>query len=378
MPIRDVLIPQMGEGLQEVRILAFSKRPGEHIAQDELIYSMETDKATMEVESPFEGKLVEWLAAEGQILPIGAPIARVETEATVAEAPHPQQAMAPPRAPVAPRQQSGGMKVPPRTRLYCKHLGLSDEEMAQIAAESGTLLPEDVDRYVAHKQEGQPATGPEYTDHALSQAQRLLIYHFKRSTGIVVPGTIKRPVAWNALKSGVQGLRERDFTFRPSEFQTFAYCVAQCVQAHPRFRSTLVGDELIREYPHLNLGIAVSRQNGDLVSAVVPAADTLPYDEFISNIQERIRAAREGGDQSSASTQMHLTYMGAHGVIDAVPVLVAPAVAVLFVGATYEQAGETYANLALTIDHRLINGVHAAEFLSAVVERVEAFSPDVL
>jgi len=77
----DILIPQMGEGLQEVRILLFLKRPGDAIKRDEPIYEMETDKATVEVESPCEGILQEWLAREDEILPIGAPIARIETKA---------------------------------------------------------------------------------------------------------------------------------------------------------------------------------------------------------------------------------------------------------------------------------------------------------
>jgi pyruvate dehydrogenase E2 component (dihydrolipoamide acetyltransferase) len=62
MPIVEILVPQMGEGLQEVILLNFHKQPGDAVKRDELIYSMETDKATMEVESPYEGVLQEWLA----------------------------------------------------------------------------------------------------------------------------------------------------------------------------------------------------------------------------------------------------------------------------------------------------------------------------
>jgi len=62
--------------------------------------------------------------------------------------------------------------------------------------------------------------------------------------------------------------------------------------------------------------------------------------------------------------------MGAHGILDATPVLVAPAIAALFIGATYEQSGKTLANLGLTFDHRLINGVAGAEFLKTIVETV--------
>src|SRR5262249_51189338 len=116
---------------------------------------------------------------------------------------------------------------------------------------------------------------------------------------------------------------------------------------------------------------AVARQNGELVTAVVPRAETLDYSEFVREAQAHIQAARDGNDQADADTQILLTYMGAHAIIDAVPVLVAPAVAVLFIGAVYAVSGEPTVNLVLTFDHRLINGVEAAEFLNAVVSATE-------
>src|SRR5438105_2457957 len=78
MAIVDIKIPQMGEGLTEVRLLQLLKSPGDLVARDEILYTMETDKATLEVESPETGKLTEWLAAEGDVLPIGAAVARID------------------------------------------------------------------------------------------------------------------------------------------------------------------------------------------------------------------------------------------------------------------------------------------------------------
>src|SRR5262245_5616848 len=78
MPIISVRIPQMGEGLQEARLVAVLKQPGDSIKRDEPIYQMETDKAVMDVESPYEGVLVEWTAAVDTILPIGSPVAKME------------------------------------------------------------------------------------------------------------------------------------------------------------------------------------------------------------------------------------------------------------------------------------------------------------
>jgi len=158
---------------------------------------------------------------------------------------------------------------------------------------------------------------------------------------------------------------------KPTEFQTFAYCVAQTVGNFPKFRSNLVSDDTAREYAHVNLGIAVARPNDDLVTAVVTSADALGYLDFVAAAQERIKAARDGDDQAGADTHLLLTYMGSFGVVDAIPVLVSPAIAVLFIGSTYEQGGRNVAYLVMTFDHRLINGVEAARFLQAVVAKVE-------
>lgn len=91
MPIISVRIPQIGEGLQEARLVAVLKQPGDHVKRDEPIYQMETDKAVMDVESPYEGILVEWLGQADDVLEIGAEVARmdvasaVETQAAPAE-----------------------------------------------------------------------------------------------------------------------------------------------------------------------------------------------------------------------------------------------------------------------------------------------------
>src|SRR5947199_10877191 len=83
MPIVAIKIPQLGEGLQEARLIRFLKKPGESVAQDEPIYEMETDKAVMEIESPTAGVLAAWEAKEDDVLPIGAIIGRINSDGAV-------------------------------------------------------------------------------------------------------------------------------------------------------------------------------------------------------------------------------------------------------------------------------------------------------
>ncbi len=382
MAIVEILVPQMGEGLQEVRVLRFLKQPGERVQRDEHLYEMETDKATLEVESPYSGVIVEWLAKEGDILPIGAPIARIEVEGAV-EAPVATPAApaaeasaavetvaAPPREPLlmGPRTD---VVIPPRTRAYAREKGISEEELRRIPAANGTkLMPEDIDAYLATRSAA--VAEAEYIDYPLAPQQRTFLYRVKRSSQVVVPATLKRPARWDAIQRVVSQLKSQpNAPVQPSEFQVFAYCVVQATRNHPRFRSQLIGEDTLREYKHVNLGIAVARPGDELVTALVKEASALDFVSFIRAVQAQIRRARQGEDQADASIQLLLTYMGGYQMIDAIPVLVAPAVAILFAGDTFPIDGVPHVNLVLTFDHRLINGVGGAEFLNEVARNIE-------
>lgn len=379
MAIIEVIVPQLGEGLQEVRIMRFLKQPGDRVERDEHIYEMETDKANVEVESPYAGVIVEWLAKEGDILPIGAPIARMEVEGvieTVAPAAHTPQP-APAAAPVAPPREPvvvGArleLTIPPRTRAYARQKGISEEELRRIPAASGNkLMPEDIDAYLATRSES--AASAEYVDYPLPQQQRTFIYRLKRSSQLVVPAVLRRPARWDTVRRVVEQFKSNPSApVQPSEFQVFAYCAAQATLQHPKLRSQLVGEDTLRQYPHVNLGIAVARPGDELVTALVKNASALDFVSFVRTLQSQIRKARAGEDQADASIQLLLTYMGGYQMVDAIPVLVSPAVAILFAGEAFPIDGVPHVNLVLTFDHRLINGVGGAEFLNAVAQNLE-------
>ncbi|NUL83453.1 MAG: 2-oxo acid dehydrogenase subunit E2 [Armatimonadetes bacterium] len=375
MPITEVLVPQLGEGLQEVKVIRFLKQPGETIKRDEHFYEMETDKAVVEVESPYDGTLTEWLAGEGDVLAIGAPIAKMETaEAVAAPAAHGAPVShAVPTAPVrTERPAAGDVVIPPRTRAHAKSLGLTEDELRSIPSNTGKLMPEDVDAFVsARGSAAVEVAGEGYTDRPVPAQQRTFMYRVKRSSQIVVPGTIDIFVPWKNIRGLFESLRKEDVEVQPSEFVMAAFCIAQSAKNHTKFRSTLVGEETIREWDHLNMGIAVARPSDELVTAVVNDADALEFVPFARAVQSQVRRAREGQDQASMATQMLVTYMGAHNIVAAVPVLVSPAVSVVFIGAAHLREGQLMTTVGLTFDHRLINGVGAANFLNEIGERME-------
>lgn len=384
MAVVSVRIPQIGEGLQEARLVAVLKQPGDKIRRDEPIYQMETDKAVMDVESPTEGVLIEWLAQPDDILPIGAEVARVEVVADVAAEPETPAEPTPEAATEEAAATTVGSRnalIPPKTKAYAKELGITDDELNHIPFAGSKMLPSDVDAY-----RNASATQPAYSDRPLSSKQRLLASRLVRGNQIVVPGTMSVACRWEALESRRAEYKASRMDFQPSLFTMFAYLVAQALEAHPNFRSTLVGDATLRTFDAASLGIAVALPEDELVLAVVESANKLDWPTFAARTRERIEQARTGVDQVNEKVTISLTNMQGFGLRDATPVVVPPMVATLFIGEVYVALdpladglkAARFANLALTFDHRVLNGVGAAEFLNAIkaaAEDVDSWIP---
>lgn len=390
MPIVAVRIPQMGEGLQEARLVSVLKKPGETVRRDEPIYQMETDKAVMDVESPYEGKLVEWLAEVDSILPIGSAVASMEvgdgvTEMSVhgapAEAAHTERSQS-----AAGQTGARNAAVPPRTRAYAKEKGVSDEDLAGIPAPSGKLMPADIDAYLSG---GAPSVSKpsvetgDFIDEPMNPKQRLLSSRLVRGTQLVVPGTISVAASWEPIEHMRARYKSNGGDFQPSAFTMFAYGLVKAIAEHAPFRSGLRGDDVIRTYNHVNLGIAVALPDDELVLAVVDKAETLSWREFADVTRAQIEKARTGQDHAHEAVTVSVTNMQHAKLRDAVPVLVAPSVGVLFLGEVYngldnevvdELKIKRLVNLTLTFDHRLINGVGAADFLNKVKLNTETIS----
>ncbi len=374
----SVTIPQIGEGLQEARVVAFLKAPGDAVKRDEPIYQMETDKAVMDVESPVDGTLVSWSAQVDDILAIGAEIAIISS-GDEAEAMKPEPATE--RGSEASPSGNAPM-IPPRTRAYAKEKGLSQAELERLASGKGKLLPEDIDAFLGAKgpQPSKPECQPAaFIEEKMASKQRLLSSRLVRGSQLVVPGTISSAVLWEEIEAVRKEYKESGSEFSPSAFTLFAYCVAKALADFPAFRSTLVGEEIVRTYHYCNLGIAVGLPGDELVIARIDNADTLSWKTFALEAKKQIEEARTGKDQANESVTVSITNMQNFGLRDAIPVVVAPAVATVFLGEIYFGLDQSdgmsprrFANVAITFDHRLINGVGAAQFLQRIKINVES------
>lgn len=385
--VASLFVPQIGEGLQEARIVAFLKNAGDDVKRDEPIYQMETDKAVMDVESPYAGKLIEWTAKVDDVVPIGAEVGRMQVGVGTSIQGAPSHGATPEAKSVTSKSSppKGGegtsavrlQGIPPRSRAYAKEKGISPEDLVAIPFGGSKLMPADIDAYLAGGVTSQvSSSGLKYSERTIPGKQKILNSRMVRSNSLVVPGTMTVVARWSPIEDERARLKAGGTGFQPSAFTMFAYAVTRAMSEYPAFRSSLAGDDKIRTYDHVSLGIAVSLPGDELVIAVVDGADALAWKDFAAATRERIDLARSGKDQAHEAVTVSLTNMQAFGLRDAIPVVVAPSMATIFLGETFrdiDEAGrlQKVVNITMTFDHRLANGVGAAEFLNKVREYVE-------
>jgi len=197
--------------------------------------------------------------------------------------------------------------------------------------------------------------------YTLSRGQQALVRRMSRQTE-AIPATIHSQLDWHAMRAALTATEARIGEHGVPDFEYFALAVSRSVRKHAAFRSRIVGYD-VTVYPHLNLGAAVSKRNGEMAIAVVNGADTLGVREFLISLREAVKSARRGSEQVGPVMQLQLTHLGTLGVVSATPVLVPPAMGTLFLGAPIPSGDGMAATLSLIFDHRLVNGVGAAMYL---------------
>ncbi len=393
MPVISVRIPQLGEGLQEALLVDFLKKPGDQVKRDEPIYVMETDKATTDVESPYEGTLVEWTVDTGTVLEIGAEIGKMQVAEGVKEmaaghGPPPTETAAggetvSANTPTADAHASTGtavrrakVAIPPRTRKYLKEKGLL-EVADQIPAEGSKLMPDDIDRYLA-AQSG-VESGEPFDAVDLPQSQIVLNYRLSRGTQVCVPVTVMSEIEWGGLEQTRQQVKAAG---GPTTFAMCCWGIAQAIQKHDKFRSALAANgKSLKVFRRINLGVAVALPGDQMVTAVIRGANELDQAGFFQAFTEQVLTARDGKDQADESTTITVSNIGKAGMRIGIPAIVAPAVATLAIGETYSHPvpdgdGFTFKRMVmatLSFDHRIANGVGAANFMNDVRSEIENF-----
>jgi len=313
-----IIVPILGEGIRVARVVSILKESGEAVKADDPLCEVETDKAVFPIECDEDGVLGEWLISEEDEVEVGQDLIQLTMPCAA------------------------------------KAVKIASVSTAAPAAES---IP----------------------DEALKRRSGLSQEAVKLLQGIV-PATIDMTCRWETVRDA----RLRSKKTPGGTLSTATMCgwaVLQAMKKHERFASVVRGDELVYDADRFDLGMAVALPGDALETAVVKNADKLEWGEFPDVFNEALRRTRHGAVDSKNRVPLTISSMGAYNVRSAIPIVVPPSLATLFIGAPYlmpdpkSKDGGTMevASLVLTFDHRWINGVGAAAFLSDVRKGIERF-----
>jgi pyruvate dehydrogenase E2 component (dihydrolipoamide acetyltransferase) len=411
-----VALPDIGD-FKDVPVVEILVKPGDRIAVDDLLISIESDKATMEVPSPVAGVVAEILVAPGTRVSQGTPILMVDTSGeaaaplpAAAAPPAPEPAPAPSPAPAAPAPASetpaaSGAHATPSVRAYARELGV---DLAGIpgTGPQGRILREDVLAFVRGQMappspapsaprvaNASPAPAPSgigaglpawpQVDHAkFGPVRREALSRIQQISGqALTRNWLTIPHVTNFDHADVTETealrRELNGAGRPGAHKVTMVAIlikaaAAALRAYPRFNAALDGDALIlKDYVHV--GFAVDTPRGLLVP-VVRDCDRKGLVEIAQEMGALAEQARSGTLPPAAMQGggFSVSSLGGIGGDGFTPIINAPEVAIL--GAARSRIepvwdGSTFQPrlilpLSLSWDHRAVDGAAAARFLS--------------
>ncbi len=412
MPIVEMRVPTIGESINEVTLSQWLKEDGSYVQRDEPICEFESDKATLEFPAEAAGKLIH-VAKEGDDLEIGALVARIDTDASPEEKASPvlveekEESLSPSgksETATAIRNSSSsaaGMPSPAAAKLL-REAGLEASQI-QGTGKGGRITKQDVLEAVAAKKqeagrtESKPAgqepasratsafgESPNRTEHRkkMSRMRRTIarrLVSAKNQTAMLTTFNEVDLTEVMALRKKYQEQFVEKYGIKLGFMSLFAKACAKALMEMPDVNAFIEGDELVY-HDYVDISIAISTPNG-LVVPPVKNVESLSFAEVERKIKELATKAREGKlslEEMSGGT-FTITNGGVFGSLLSTPILNEPQSAILGMHAIKDRPvavnGQVEIRpmmyLALSYDHRIIDGSTSVTFLVRVKELLE-------
>lgn len=421
---REVVLPELGESVTEGTVTRWLKQVGDDVAVDEPLLEISTDKVDTEIPSPVAGVLQQILVQEDETVAVGAPLARigdgaapaavaapeapstekpVEVAEAEAAAPAPAApAPAPATAPAAPAaaEDDGPTYVTPLVRRLAQQQGV---DLATVTGSGvgGRIRKEDVLKAAeaasaapAAATPAAPAAAPALevsplrgTTQPMSRLRKVLAERAVASMQAtaqlttVVKVDVTKVAAYRAkVQPDFVAKTGGKLSFLPF----FVLAASEALQAYPVINATVDGTDIVYP-PTENVSIAVDTERG-LLTPVLRDAGSKSLAQIsteIADLAARTRDNKLKPDELAGGT-FTVTNTGSRGALFDTPVVFLPQSAILGTGAVVKEPGvvsvdgvdaiavRSYVYLALSYDHRIVDGADAARFLGAVKARLEA------
>lgn len=389
--IKTINLPDIGEGVVEGEVISWLKKIGDRVLQDEPVVTVMTDKATVELPSPYPGVLSKIYVDEGAIAIKGKPLYSIETsenhengleeKETAKAASFKENVNVAKEEPKILKSQEGSIKATPDVRQIAKELGIDLSEIQGSGKEKRITLA-DLKNHLQKKGKKQDISSSKLADDelvplhgiprlmadkmALSKREAPHFSYFEQ-----IDATRLCQLKDNFKKAGAK--ENIHITFMPFIIKA----VSLCLNLFPNVNSTLdMETKTLRVHKHHNIGIAISTDQGLLVP-VLKNVETLSLEKIIRSYDELIKKAKANKLEPSDLKESTVTIsnFGSFGGSGrwATPVINYPEVAILALAKIQKQPMikqntlviREALNISWSFDHRVVDGFLAAHFSSA-------------
>lgn len=432
MALVEMVMPKMGESIMEGTVLSWLKEEGETIEADESVLEVATDKVDTEVPSTHGGVLKEILVKEGDVVPVGAPIARIETEGEESnDAPAPVAEAAP--ATMNPQvtdaatngissNGSNGVAVLEKAasdRFYSplvmniarqESIAMTELERVPGSGRDGRVTKKDILSYVKNRPSEVPAPAPApVAAPAMERAPQPMPVSISGADEIIEMDRMRKMIAQRMVDSKrisphvtsfveadvtsivswrnrvKQSFKEREgepITFTP----IFMEAVVKALKDYPMMNIQVDGTNIIKKRD-INVGMAVALPSGNLIVPVIHQTDQYNLVGLTKKVNDLARRARDNKltpDDLQGGTYT-ISNVGSFGNVMGTPILMQPQVGILALGAVVKKPAviETPTGDAIAIrhkmflshsyDHRVVDGSLGGMFVRRVADYLERF-----
>src|SRR5512143_2966647 len=394
----DIRVPTLGESVTEATVGKWFKQPGDAVAVDEPLVELETDKVTLEVPAPAAGVLSDIAVKNGATVAVGALLGQIKEGAGAAPkatAPTPKPAETPKPAPAA-AARSTDMPMPPSVRKMAAESGMDVSKVAgtglhgqvtkgdmMAAIERAAAAPTPVAATAVQMRAPSPADDAAREERVhMTRLRQTIARRLKDAQNTAAMLTTFNEVDMSAvmhMRNQYKELFEKKHGVKLGFMGFFVRACIQALKEIPAVNAEIDGTDIVyKNYYHI--GIAVGTEKG-LVVPVVGDAHLMSLADIEKTIADFGRRAREGAlkiEEMQGGT-FTITNGGVYGSLMSTPILNAPQSGILGMHKIQERpvvlAGKVEARpmmyLALSYDHRLVDGREAVTFLVRVKESLE-------
>ena len=385
----EVKVPQLSESVSEATLVAWHKKVGEAVSRDENLIDIETDKVVLETPAPAAGVLAEIIKADGASVTSGEIIARIDTAAKAGATKAQDAAPAP-----APAQAVAAPAVSPAARKILEEKGIAPSEV-KGTGKGGLITKEDAVAARAPSVTATPATAPASTAVSIPAtgsrieervpmtrlrariAERLL--QSKNENAILTTFNEVNMAPVIALRKQYGEKFEKTHGVRLGFMGFFVKAAVAALKRYPILNASVDGNDIVY-HGYIDIGIAVGSPRG-LVVPILRDADQLTVAEIEKKIAEFGVKAKEGrlSIEELTGGTFSISNGGVFGSLFSTPIINPPQSAILGIHATKDRPvaenGQVVIRpmnyLALSYDHRIIDGREAVLGLVAMKEALE-------